>query len=1012
MQRLNRDGLDGLYVRDLQLSRSDTFAWRYSPTDLVVKTDAQGRPAYPVEDVDFSYSGAYSQYNWEIFCHAIVLIARKLAQNYRFDDALRCLHRVFDPTDISPVSVPQKYWKTRPFYETSSEEYQRQQIEEILERLASETPDPELERQVAEWRDNPFSPHLIARLRTTAYQKNIVMRYLDTVLAAADYKFQREPTKMESRNEAAQLYAYAAAILGRRPTIVPRRAKPLVQTYNSLDPMLADFSDRLVEAENFVVTPPRDLPPPPVDDRRPPLTWPPMPYFCVTPNDKLLKYWDIVSDRLGKLRRCQNIEGVVQQIPLFDPPIDPALLVRAAAAGIDIASVLSDVDAPLAPYRFSVLVQKASELCGEVKALGQALVGAIERRDAEALAQLRSTHEISVLNKVKEIRLKQKDDAKVGLDAVKRTKKVTEARRNYYRDIEERIDEERQHLSNLETAVVFQTIGQGIEILAGVLALIPQFDVGVAGAFGSPVVKAKWGGINISTAVQVASRSMQLMSAIYNFMATKASIEGGFKRRWSEWKQQELVATLEMDQLDKQIESADIRLQIADQEIKHQELQIENATAVDEFLRSKYTNQDLYDWMIGQISALYFQSYQLAYDMAKRAERAYRYELGLDDSSFITFGYWDSLKRGLLAGEHLHQDVRRLELAYLDQNRREHEIAKHVALSLVDPLALMKLRETGTCFIDLPETLFDVDCPGHYMRRLKSVSLTIPCVTGPYTGVHCTLTMLRNSVRRVSTLRGGKYARAVDVEDSRFRDGVGASQSVVTSSAQNDSGVFELMLRDDRYLPFEGAGAISSWRISLASKFRPFDYDTITDVVMHLRYTARDGGDALRAQVEQELDEATNVIALAEGRRGLYRWFSLKHEFPSEWHRFLHAPEANSGDRVQMFAFTSDRFPYLFRGRPLRITAVQAFALVTDTVDGFDVYLTPSGVTPSDSDDKLSLEPNPNFGVLLHQRKRYQAQPRQPGVHWRLRLKAGDLPDAETVLDDVTVVFEYRVESA
>ena len=40
---------------------------------------------------------------------------------------------------------------------------------------------------------------------------------------------------------------------------------------------------------------------------------------------------------------------------------------------------------------------------------------------------------------------------------------------------------------------------------------------------------------------------------------------------------------------------------------------------------------------------------------------------------------------------------------------------------------------------DHMEVLFDLDYPGHYLRRLKSVGLTIPCVTGPYTGVSCTL---------------------------------------------------------------------------------------------------------------------------------------------------------------------------------------------------------------------------------------------------------------------------------
>ena len=56
-------------------------------------------------------------------------------------------------------------------------------------------------------------------------------------------------------------------------------------------------------------------------------------YFCVPENDKLLGYWDTVADRLFKLRHCMDIEGRVRQLPLFEPPIDPAPLVRAQAAG-------------------------------------------------------------------------------------------------------------------------------------------------------------------------------------------------------------------------------------------------------------------------------------------------------------------------------------------------------------------------------------------------------------------------------------------------------------------------------------------------------------------------------------------------------------------------------------------------------------------------------------------------------------------------------------------------------
>jgi hypothetical protein len=54
-------------------------------------------------------------------------------------------------------------------------------------------------------------------------------------------------------------------------------------------------------------------------------------------NDKLLSYWDTVADRLFKIRNSLNIQGIFRRLALFEPPIDPALLARAAAAGLDIA---------------------------------------------------------------------------------------------------------------------------------------------------------------------------------------------------------------------------------------------------------------------------------------------------------------------------------------------------------------------------------------------------------------------------------------------------------------------------------------------------------------------------------------------------------------------------------------------------------------------------------------------------------------------------------------------------
>jgi hypothetical protein len=67
-------------------------------------------------------------------------------------------------------------------------------------------------------------------------------------------------------------------------------------------------------------------------------------------------------------------------------------------------------------------------------------------------------------------------------------------------------------------------------------------------------------------------------------------------------------------------------------------------------------------------------------------------------------------------------------MAYLDQKRRDYEIIRRISLVLHDSLVLTALKETGRCYVSLPEPLFDMDHPGHFMRRIKSVSLTIPAI--------------------------------------------------------------------------------------------------------------------------------------------------------------------------------------------------------------------------------------------------------------------------------------------
>ncbi len=73
---------------------------------------------------------------------------------------------------------------------------------------------------------------------------------------------------------------------------------------------------------------------------------------------------------------------------------------------------------------------------------------------------------------------------------------------------------------------------------------------------------------------------------------------------------------------------------------------------------------------------------------------------------------------------------------------------------------------------------------------------------------------------------------------------------------------------------FAGAGAISTWRIELPTEFRPFDYDSISDVILHIRYTPKPGGGLLKQQSINELKELVSGFADAQTDHELVRVFS------------------------------------------------------------------------------------------------------------------------------------------
>jgi hypothetical protein len=216
------------------------------------------------------------------------------------------------------------------------------------------------------------------------------------------------------------------------------------------------------------------------------------------------------------------------------------------------------------------------------------------------------------------------------------------------------------------------------------------------------------------------------------------------------------------------------------------------------------------------------------------------------------------------------------------------------------------------------------------------VSLTIHCNVGPYTGVNCTLSLTNNGVRVKDGVAGG-YGDPLAPADDRFVQEVVPITSIATSHAQNDSGLFELNFNDERFLPFEGAGAVSQWTIDLPPPQNQFDFTTISDVILHVRYSAEQGGAPLVAAARANL-------ATVVPKSGM-RLFVLNREFASEWQRFL-TPPPNS-DQALMVTLERKHLPFRARGASnVKITRLDLI-VASDFADSYDVNLKFAGPSPA-----------------------------------------------------------------
>jgi hypothetical protein len=1001
-----------------------------------------------------SFDGPYGLYFWELFFHSPLLVAEMLQDNQQFQAAETWLQYIFNPTlppdpltltrfiSLSPDDITQtqattfysilttapnqmidangkvsdqvlnvsatmmaatlsvsltqgreilnlllnqylttptgRYWRFQPF--------RNHTLESLKDQLTNCA-------EIAAYNDDPFDPDAIARLRIGAYEKTVVMTYIKNLLAWGDSEFSMYI--WEALVTARMLYSYALDLLGPRPVDLGPCEQVAPTTFNIIlaryggDP--SDIPQFLIDMENAMPGAAPDGPLLAQSDR---------PFndlggvFVVPENDNLLSLWDQVDDRLNKIRNCLNINGQPQPLALFQPPIDPMALVRAAAAGNNLMALESQLQPQVPYYRFSAMIQRAGNAVQTLRSLGASMLQALEQNDAEGLANLRATHEISILNMMTMIKRKAIEDLEAQLQSMEETLLSSQYRQSYYNDLIS------QNLIAPEIAAL-TLMSRSIVERVGALAFN---GLAIGGYLVPNIFGLADGGMKFGDAINAGA---QIAGSLADIMGQGASISqtvGEYQRRAADWTMQSNLAGYEIAGTTGQIDAINARIAGAQQDLATHLQQIDYATQELQYLTQKFTNQQLYGWMIGRLATLYFQSYRLTQELALAAQTCYQYEMDTDDQ-IVTFNYWDSLRRGLLAGEGLALALDQLQKAYADNDSRLLEIEKTISLRQNFPAAFFgfiwgygngnQSQGQGKLNFVLPEALFDFDFPNHYCRKVKVVSISIPCVIGPYQELHATLMQNGNAVVMAPNLAAVKYVaqkissantQPADPPAGTVRENWISNQAIAISQGVDDDGMFVLNFDDQQYLPFEGTGAVSAWTFSMPPETNAIDFNSISDVIIKVRYTAKDGGYAFAQQVKQYYNQQANT-----NPRLINAAFMLSRMFATQWFQMMNTPP--SVNKTQTITFPVGSSIVLPNLRNVKLNSVIVQLELSDKAGGpftssagksflgLQINGNPTEPTPIDITNNFGSIGPATFGTALFS-----------GVPWSLVFDLNNIP--------------------
>ncbi|WP_434679939.1 toxin [Pseudomonas sp. R1-18] len=775
------------------------------------------------------FKGANGLYFWELFLHLPFMTSHRLNLEQRFKDAESWLAFVFDPTRKAKDNAP-AYWNVRPL---------------------TELPDPDYFMRA------PIDPDGIAASDPVRYQKAVYFHYIKNLIDRGDMAF-RQLTP-DSLGEAKLWYVRILDLLGPRPdTVITGRWTPikLGDLANANNPGLRAFETHLIEQEQRIRASAA------TDDGQtfarfrqpvlrlstfgsdPTLLEEDNPHFIVPMNAELTRYWDLVESRLYNLRHNLTLDGKPLLLPLFAAPLDPRAVLAAYANGATEGGARALLAQETPHYRYAVMFNRASAAVDNLMQFGSILLSVIERREQGQLMELQQQQVWEFAQYAIDLQLEAQTVEIEARKALQASQAIADARASFYGKLAD------ENVSTIEilaaSAYLRSRVASGIAATASAVAAglktVPNHAGFHAGVTGGMAVGAAGGGavggFRLEGVPEIVAIGAHAVATFNDSIGNALERSEIYRRRLQEWENARDQALLESEHIAAQLAVHDAQTRITELQLRQAQEAKKQAEVVYAFLNKRFTNSQLYQWLNGQFSTFYYQAYDATFSLCLAAQACWQYEIADYSTSFIRPAAWKDAWRGLTAGESLKLDLLRMDAAYLARHDRKLEIVKTVSVKQLlassdeshsinmgwDATAA-RLAEEGIAEFEITRAILDGDYPGHYLRRIKRISVSLPITVGPYQDIRATLTQTYSAVQMNSP-------------QGPLKENMRASQQIAVSTGVDDDGLFVFNFDDERYLPFEGTGAISRWALQFSAGQEEV-IASITDIIVHMRYTAK-----------------------------------------------------------------------------------------------------------------------------------------------------------------------------